>query len=464
MIFLLSDYTSVTLQSNYNIDLNVSVEKEEIIASDSVCFICNSTLSEPHIRCAICNYIELCCACFSNGQEIKDHKNDHDYIIVRNEFPLIDNSGWSAKEELELLDVLLECGYGNWIDISKRMNGKSPEECKSHYLQYYIDKPNFNELPKFKETDTSLFHIPTIPYMFKLDDLEDPPRFSAETVNSRLLSGYNPARSDFDVNFDDHAELLVSDLKYDDFNSDDAENNLGKNLQLALVSAYNNRLKERKRREKIIKNHGLITLRRINTWLHRYDDTITRSLVDRLLIFMQLVNGMDFDYIMEGLHRVGELKFYLQKLIDFRKNGLKYFDSVKLFQQLSNIRQESERERKNLLGSLDCNWKNIMHCSDSDLKVSVVGGASQRRAPPPLTIKGLPGFEKLSSDEADLCSKARIVPSSYLDFKHILISENKRNGMLRLAQARVLLKIDVNKTRKIYDFLTDQGYINSPVS
>lgn len=462
MIFLLSDYTNITLESNSNIDLNVSVEKEEIITSDSVCFICNSTLSKPHIRCAICNYIELCCACFSSGREIKSHKNDHDYIIVRNEFPLFDNSVWTAKEELELLDVLLECGFGNWIDISRRMYGKTPEECKAHYLQHYIDKPSVSELPKFHETNTSLFHIPTIPYMLKLDDLEDPPRFSNDTVNSRLLSGYNPARSDFEVNFDHHAELVVSDLKFDDFNTDEPEDNLGRNLQLSLVSVYNNRLRERKRREKIIKDHGLITLRRMNTWLHRYDDSVTRPLVERLLVFMQLVGGMDFDYIMEGLHRVGELKCYLQKLVEYRKNGLKYFQSVKLFQKLTNIRQESERERKNLLASLDSNWKNIMHCSDSDLKASVVGGVAQRRAPPPLAIRGLPGYEKLSPDEADLCSKIRIVPSSYIDFKHTLIGENKRNGMLRLAQARALLKIDVNKTRKIYDFLTDQGYINNP--
>ena len=464
MIFLLSDCTtSFSLESKCNTDLDVSVEKDEIITSDSICYVCKSTLSEPHIRCAICTNRELCCTCFSKGREFNEHKNDHDYIIVRNEFPLIPNSDWTAKEELDFMDVLLDCGFGNWVDISRRMQGRSPEECKAHYLQNFIDHQSLPGLPKFKETEASLFYSSPTPYMFNLEDIEEPPRFSAGTVNSKLLSGYNAARSDFEINFDNHAELLICDLKYDEFNSEYPDDNLGRSLQTTLVSAYNIRLKERKRRQQILREHGLITLRRMNTWLYRYDNTITKSLVDRLLVFMQVVSGMDFDYIIEGLHRAGELKFYLQKLLDFRKNGIKYFQSVPLFQKLSNIRQESERDRKNFLGSVDCNWKTILQYCDSDPKATVVTGVSQRRAPPPLAIRGLPGYEKLSQVEAELCSKARIVPASFLDFKHILISENKRNGVLRLAQARVLLKIDVNKTRKIYDFLADQGYINRPL-
>ena len=84
------------------------------------------------------------------------------------------------------------------------------------------------------------------------------------------------------------------------------------------------------------------------------------------------------------------------------------------------------------------------------------------RVPPPLEIRGLPGSEKLTSMEKELCSNARVIPSSYFEYKRIFINEIKKLGSLRLAQARVLLKIDVNKTRKIYDFLADQRYIKKP--
>ena len=58
-----------------------------------------------------------------------------------------------------------------------------------------------------------------------------------------------------------------------------------------------------------------------------------------------------------------------------------------------------------------------------------------------------------------LCSGVRLVPESYNEFKKILISECRKFGTLKLAQARTLIKIDVNKTRKIYDFLVTEGFI-----
>jgi len=58
------------------------------------------------------------------------------------------------------------------------------------------------------------------------------------------------------------------------------------------------------------------------------------------------------------------------------------------------------------------------------------------------------GYEKLSSSEKNLCSLTRIFPEAYLNYKLLLINENKKFGFVKLAQARQLLKIDVNKTKK----------------
>jgi len=55
----------------------------------------------------------------------------------------------------------------------------------------------------------------------------------------------------------------------------------------------------------------------------------------------------------------------------------------------------------------------------------------------------------------------RLVPESYLEFKNVLVNECRKQGQLRLAQARMLIKIDVNKTRKIYDFLVSEHFITS---
>lgn len=53
----------------------------------------------------------------------------------------------------------------------------------------------------------------------------------------------------------------------------------------------------------------------------------------------------------------------------------------------------------------------------------------------------------------------RLVPGAYLEYKSALLNECNKQGGLRLAQARALIKIDVNKTRKIYDFLIREGHI-----
>lgn len=58
-----------------------------------------------------------------------------------------------------------------------------------------------------------------------------------------------------------------------------------------------------------------------------------------------------------------------------------------------------------------------------------------------------------------LCQVVRLVPGAYLEYKQALLNECRRQGGLRLAQARALIKIDVNKTRKIYDFLIKEGHI-----
>lgn len=443
-------------------DVELEVLNDEIVTPDSTCCVCRSTLVEPYVRCAVCVNVEICPPCFANGCEIDGHKNDHDYVIIKNEFPLIDDSGWTAKQELELLDMMQQCGFGNWMDIGRRVQGKSAEECKTHYLQHYIDSQTLPGLPKIRETKISLFGCEPIPYMYKLQDLEEPPRFALNTINAKLLAGYNAARSDFEMNFDNHAESLVCDLEFDDFRPGDNLYKLGQTLQVAIVQAYNNRLKERARRRRIIRRHGLIAFRRIIFWIQRYENTITRSLAERLLTFMQLVDGMDFDYLMEGLHRAGELKNYIRKLLEFRNNGLKHFHSVPMFQKLSKLRQENEKERKQYLNNSEYSWKNILPDYVASCSIPIPSANTQRKVAPPLIIKGLPGYEKLTASERELCSVIRVMPDSYLDFKHLLITESNKNGSLRLAQARVLLKIDVNKTRKIYDFLAQEGYINKP--
>ena len=62
--------------------------------------------------------VYICSQCFAKGKEFSLHKSNHDYSIVKTDFPLF-SSEWNAEEEMLLLNALLQFGHGNWDDIAR---------------------------------------------------------------------------------------------------------------------------------------------------------------------------------------------------------------------------------------------------------------------------------------------------------------------------------------------------------
>lgn len=89
---------------------------------------------------------------------------------------------------------------------------------------------------------------------------------------------------------------------------------------------------------------------------------------------------------------------------------------------------------------------------------------ASRKASTPLNISHADGVELLSERERHLCSILRLYPRLYLSIKENLIRESMRMGGLKRAQARAAVKIDVNKTSKLYDFFIAAGWIKAPPS
>ena len=78
----------------------------------------------------------------------------------------------------------------------------------------------------------------------------------------------------------------------------------------------------------------------------------------------------------------------------------------------------------------------------------------------PIDLTGVEGVDMLSPNERELCSMLRLLPMLYLSIKDQLLREQARLGYLKRAHARAIIKIDVNKTSKIYDFFVSTGWIN----
>jgi len=95
-----------------------------------------------------------------------------------------------------------------------------------------------------------------------------------------------------------------------------------------------------------------------------------------------------------------------------------------------------------------------------------------------LNLANAASLDLLSYEEQALCSSLRVLPKPYLTIKEMYIRENeRRTGLLRRRDARYetnldflsptdsdgtdrrMLKIDVNKSGRIFDFLVTSGML-----
>jgi hypothetical protein len=51
-----------------------------------------------------------------------------------------------------------------------------------------------------------------------------------------------------------------------------------------------------------------------------------------------------------------------------------------------------------------------------------------RKTAPPLEISNLPGYDKLTETEHEICASIRLVPEAYIEFRNALVNECKKNG------------------------------------
>jgi len=217
------------------------------------CNYCQEDINGLRVKCAECVDFDLCLQCFSCGAEIGCHKNAHGYQIIDcGNFPIFETPhNWRAKEEVRLLDAIEHYGFGNWEDIANQVESRNAEEAKEHYSSLYICgnigcvtwpkevqiKPNDHTCPEGGPLSPNLSS--------RLAPLEI-------TQAEQQELGYLPNRDDFEREFDNEAELLVSNLVV---NPEDEDIDIA--LKVAHVDIYARRLRERlRRKKKLLENMG----------------------------------------------------------------------------------------------------------------------------------------------------------------------------------------------------------------
>ncbi|KAJ3299470.1 Transcriptional adapter ada2 [Borealophlyctis nickersoniae] len=74
---------------------------------------------------------------------------------------------------------------------------------------------------------------------------------------------------------------------------------------------------------------------------------------------------------------------------------------------------------------------------------------------PPTT----PSYALLTPDELATCSTLRLMPDAYLKIKETLLTAWKEKGPFKKRDAQKLVRVDVNKTGKIYDWFASLGWL-----
>lgn len=100
--------------------------------------------------------------------------------------------------------------------------------------------------------------------------------------------------------------------------------------------------RERHRRHKIVRRHGLILPNRTRSWLAKYNKALSlknagdnKMHSGRFIAFMQLSTGIGFDRIVEGLQYEHDLRKFILKLVFHLKlKRMQRFTIPKLIQTI----------------------------------------------------------------------------------------------------------------------------------
>uniref|UniRef100_A0A336KRL1 Transcriptional adapter n=1 Tax=Culicoides sonorensis TaxID=179676 RepID=A0A336KRL1_CULSO len=304
------------------------------------CVNCQEEITGIGILCNDCTDYTSCLICFSSGAETGAHRNNHSYKFIDTGTLSIfrGKNGWSAKEELHLLDAIEQYGYGNWQDISKHIETKSPEDAKEEYISKFLHGtigrhtwgPEFENRPILKDhthpTDTTQISRVQTDKMPVLDILPE----EAQQL------GYLPNREDFEIEYDSPAEKIVSNLL---ITPDDDDVDLL--VKLAQIHMYTRRLKERARRKKLVRDYQLAAqFFRGNIRRGNRQTKDQKEFRDRFRVFAQFYTSPQYDRLLYSLEGERTLRTRLQELNRYRSSGLTKIDECIYYEQQMALQQK----------------------------------------------------------------------------------------------------------------------------
>ena len=463
------------------------------------------------IRCAdpICNDYDLCVPCFADGQTSRDHNpSTHSYHVIEQHSIPIYTKDWGADEELLLLEGAEVYGLGSWADIADHIGGfRTKDEVRDHYIDTYINSPNFPLPEKADPKDRSLIEeVPREKFQARkkrrIEECKEaaknappaPPKQkpTASVPACHEVQGYMPGRLEFEIEFANEAEEAVQSMQFDPgdgINPRTGELEPEMELKMTVMDIYNSRLTARAERKKIIFEHNLLDYRK-NAAIDKKRTKEERELLNKAKPFARMMNHADFTDFAQGLEYEHNLRQAIDQLQEWRrmrigdlKSGEKYEQEKQQraqrpaptgqFDRMGGVRVSKPAppvETPSATTALTAPElpERLKPQSPAPVKGPLTNGNSNvtnmplslHGPKPVISIPPLPGttplklthenatdLHLLTREEAELCSVLRIMPKVYLVIKEGLIREAiKTGGVLKKKVVKEICKVCVPQT------------------
>ncbi|OKL57062.1 hypothetical protein UA08_07613 [Talaromyces atroroseus] len=318
------------------------------------CDVCSVDItSTVRVSCAhpSCPEYDLCVPCFAAGESSKNHDpRTHPYhVIEQNSVPIYTHD-WGADEELLLLEGAEIYGLGSWADIADHIGGfRTKEEVRDHYIETYIDSPNF-PLPARADPEDRTLQEEISKEEFqsrkkrRIEERKEaakaaPPatpkqKPTASVPSCHEVQGYMPGRLEFETEFCNEAEEAVQHMQFEPGNgiNENGEMDPEMELKMTVMEIYNSRLTQRTERKKILFHHNLLDYRK-NIAQEKKRTKEEKELLNKAKPFARMLNHEDFEEFCKGIEYEHNLRLAIAQLQEWRQYGITDLKSGEKYEQ-----------------------------------------------------------------------------------------------------------------------------------
>ncbi|XP_074307787.1 transcriptional adapter ADA2-like isoform X2 [Silene latifolia] len=265
------------------------------------------------------------------------------------------------------------------------------------------------------------------------------------------VSGYNPKRQEFEIEYDNDAEQLLADMEFKETDTE-AE----RELKLRVLKIYNRRLDERKRLKDFILERNLL-------YLDPFEKNLSpeeKQICQQYRVFMRFHSKEDHEELLRTVIEEHRILKRIQDLQEAKAAGCRTSSEAERYigQKWKREAEENARKMKEAVevgsggkGLLRSNHPREFGTNDSS------SGQLRATSLDDWDITGFPGADLLSDTEKRLCREIRILPSHYLDMLQTMSMEVMKGNINKKSDAHSLFGVVPSKVDRVYDMLVKRG-------